>query len=68
MEILSTSLPGAKVTPESSEDSSGDSDSEEEKPKVDVDEVSVVVNYLQKVNPEIAREFQVSLIENNFLF
>ena len=57
MEISSTSS-------ESSDDSSGDTDPEEEKLSADVEEVSLVV----KVTPEIAREFQVNLIENNFLF
>ena len=57
MEISSTSS-------ESSDDSSGDIDPEEEKLSADVEEVSLVV----KVTPEIAREFQVNLIENNFLF
>ena len=68
VEIISTSPAVTKVTPESSEDSSGDTDSEEEKLTADVEEVSLVVNYLQQVTPDIAREFQVSLIENNFLF
>ena len=70
MEITSTSPAVAKVPPESSEDtsSSSETDSEEEKLTADVEEVELVVSYLEKVTPEIAREFQVSLMGNNFLF
>ena len=68
VEIMSTSPAVTKVPPESSEDSSSETDSEEEKLTADVEEVALVVSYLQKVTPEIAREFQVSLMGNNFLF
>ena len=43
----------------SSDDSSDETDSEEEKPEADVEENALVVDYLQKVTPGIAREFQV---------
>ena len=70
MEITSRSPAVTKVPPESSEDisSSSETDSEEEELTADVEEVELVVSYLQKVTPEIAREFQVSLMGNNFLF
>ena len=63
LEIISTSPAVAKVTPESSKDSSGENDSEEEKITADV-----IFSYLQKVTPDIAREFRVSFMENNCLF
>ena len=44
---------------ESSSDSSDETDSEEEKPEADVEENALVADYLQKVTPGIAREFQV---------
>ena len=68
MEITSTSPPVAKVTTESSEDSSGETDSEEEKLRDDGEKVALVLSYLEKVTPEIAMELKVRLVENNYLF
>ena len=68
MEITSTSPPVVNVTTDSSEDSSGETDSEEEKLRDDGEKVALVIGYLEKVTPEIARELQVRLMENNYLF
>ena len=43
----------------STDDSSDQSNSEEEQFRSDVEENSLVADYLKKVTPEIAREFQV---------
>ena len=43
----------------STEDSSDETDSEKDKLKSDVEENALVADYLQKVTPGIAREFQV---------
>ena len=43
----------------STEDSSDETDSEKDKRKSDVEENALVADYLQKVTPGIAREFQV---------
>ena len=66
MEITSTSPP--VVTTESSEDDNSETDSEEEKLRDDGEKVALVLSYLQKVTPEIAKELQVRLMENNSLF
>ena len=69
MEITSTSPPVVNVTTDSSsEESSGETDSEEEKLRDDGEKVALVIGYLEKVTPEIAKELQVRLMENNFLF
>ena len=64
VEITSTSPPVVNVTTDSSEDSSGETDSEEEKLRDDGEKVALVIGYLQKVTPEIARELQVRLMRN----
>ena len=68
MEITSTSPPVVNVTTDSSEDSSGETDSEEEKLRDDGEKEALVLGYLEKVTPEIARELQVRLMEKNYLF
>ena len=45
-----------------------ESNSSNESDLVDVEEAGLVASYLRKVTPEIAREFLVSVIDNNFIF
>ena len=45
-----------------------DSSSSNEPDLDDVEEAGLVASYLRKVKPEIAREFIVSLIDNNIIF
>ena len=62
MEIIPKSLAVSQVPANkesSTNDSSDQRDSEEEKLRSDVEENSLVAEYLKKVTPEIAREFQV---------
>ena len=54
-----TSKSPAASKESSTNDSSDQSDSEEEKLRSDVEENALVADYLKKVTPEIAREFQV---------
>ena len=69
MEITSSSPSVTIVTTESStEDNSDETDSEEEKLRDDGEKVALVLSYLEKVTPEIARELQVRLMEKNYLF
>ena len=69
VEITSSSPSVTIVTAESSsEESSSETDSEEEKLRDDGEKVALILNYLQKVTPEIARELQVRLMEKNYLF
>ena len=56
---LVTEISSQSPAKSSTDDRSDQSDSEEEKFRSDVEENSLVADYLKKVTPEIAREFQV---------